>query len=77
VNGPLLCIRAALTAFETEDHLLFAGMTDDGDDLDHSQCRRLFDIPGEDAGPISCAPEVRQRCEEQINTEDSSEKIVG
>ena len=68
-EGWLICTKAALTAFETEDYLLFAGMTDDGDDLDHAQCRRLFDIPGEEVGPALCNPGIRQRCEGQITTE--------
>lgn len=68
-EGWLLCTRAALTAFETEDYLLFAGVTDAGDELDHAQCRRLFDIPGEDAGAASCSLNIRQRCEGQISSE--------
>jgi hypothetical protein len=68
-EGWLLCTRAALTAFETEDYLLFAGITDSGDEIDHAQCRRLFDIPGEDDGPVTCATEIRQRCEGQVATE--------
>jgi hypothetical protein len=68
-EGWLLCTRAALTAFETEDHLLFAGVTDGGDNLDHAQCRRLFDIPGVEAGPVCCDAEVRRRCEEQTTAE--------
>jgi ERCC4-related helicase len=68
-EGWLLCTRAALTAFETEDYLLFAGITDAGDELDHAQCRRLFDVPGEEAGAASCSPEIRLRCEGQITTE--------
>jgi superfamily II DNA or RNA helicase len=68
-GGWMLCSRATLTAFETEDYLLFAGITDGGDQLDHVQCRRLFDIPGEEAGPVSCDPEIRQRSEEQITME--------
>ena len=55
----MLCSRATLTAFETEDHLLFAGLTDGGDELDHAQCRRMFDVPGEEAGPVSCDPDIR------------------
>ena len=53
-EGWLLCTRAALTALETEDYLVLAGITDSGDELDHAQCRRLFDLPGEEAGPVSC-----------------------
>jgi superfamily II DNA or RNA helicase len=68
-SGWLLCTRAELTAFETEDYLLFAGITDDGDELDHAQCRRLFDVPGQIAGPVTCAPAIRERCDQQITTE--------
>jgi ERCC4-related helicase len=68
-GGWMLCSRAALTAFETEDHLLFGGVTDGGDELDNTQCRRMFDVPGEEAGPVSCNPETRQRCEGQITAE--------
>lgn len=68
-GGWMLCSEATLTAFETEDHLLFSGLTDGGDELDHAQCRRMFDVPGEDAGPASCDPGTRERCEGQINAE--------
>ncbi len=68
-EGWLLCTRAALTALETEDYLLFAGVTDGGDELDHAQCRRLFDIPGVEAGAVSCDLDIRQRCEGQIASE--------
>ena len=36
---------------KTEDFLLFGGFTDGGDEIDHNQCRRLFDIPAEEADP--------------------------
>jgi superfamily II DNA or RNA helicase len=68
-GGWMLCSRATLTAFETEDHLLFAGLTDGGDELDHAQCRRMFDVPGDEAGAATCAPDIRQRCEGQITAE--------
>ena len=35
-----------MTALETEDRLLLSGFTESGEDLDDSQCRRLFDLPG-------------------------------
>jgi hypothetical protein len=43
-----------VTALETEDHLLLAGVTDDGDLIDEAKCRRLFDLPGtdQDSGEI-------------------------
>lgn len=68
-EGWILCTSAALTAFETEDHLLFAGVTDGGDELDQTQCRRLFDLPGDEAGAVSSGPEIRRRCDEQIGAE--------
>jgi superfamily II DNA or RNA helicase len=68
-QGWLLCSRAALTAFETEDYLLFAGFTDGGDELDHGQCRRLFDIPGEEAGPVAPADGIANRCDELLSAE--------
>jgi superfamily II DNA or RNA helicase len=45
-SGWLSCVRLTVNAMETEDHLLFAGMTDAGQPLDDAQCRRLFDLPG-------------------------------
>jgi ERCC4-related helicase len=45
--GWLTCVRVGITAFETEDHLLFAGVTDDGHFLEVDQCRRMFDVSGE------------------------------
>ena len=68
-RGWLMCAKATLSAFETEDHLLFAGLTDTGDDLDQTQCRRLFDLPAEEASPISCDPDIRKRCQEQVTGE--------
>ncbi|MCP9468770.1 MAG: DEAD/DEAH box helicase [Nitrospira sp.] len=43
--GWLACARLTVSAMETEDHLFFAGVTDSGEPLDESQCRRLFDLP--------------------------------
>ena len=68
-QGWLLCSRVALTAFETEDYLLFAGVTDGGDEIDHNQCRRLFDISAEEAGAASCGAEIQGRCDDQVIAE--------
>ncbi len=43
--GWLSCARLSVSAMETEDHLFFAGATDEGEALDDTQCRRLFDLP--------------------------------
>ncbi len=46
-NGWLSLILLTVTALETEEYLLLAGLTDAGVELDLQQCRRLFDLPGE------------------------------
>jgi superfamily II DNA or RNA helicase len=43
--GWLSCARLTVTGMDTEDHLFFAGVTDDGATLDEDECRRLFDLP--------------------------------
>jgi len=43
-KGWLSCECLTLAAFEVEDHIVFAGLTDDGDPLEPGQCRRLFDL---------------------------------
>ena len=45
-SGWLVCARLTLSALETEDLLVLAGLADDGTLLDEAQCRRLFDLPG-------------------------------
>ncbi len=45
--GWLRFSRYTLQAFETEDHLLFSGVTDEGEVIDAEQCRRLFSLSGE------------------------------
>jgi superfamily II DNA or RNA helicase len=45
-SGWLTCSRLSVNALETEEHLILAGVIDNGDVLDEGQCRRLFDIPG-------------------------------
>jgi hypothetical protein len=44
-RGWLACARLTLDALETEDRLVLSGQTEDGEDLDEVQCRRLFDLP--------------------------------
>jgi len=56
-SGWLTCERLTVTAMEAEDHLLLAGVTDDGVALDDVQCRRLFDLAGT-SGPRCEIPEA-------------------
>lgn len=43
-SGWLTCARLSVNALETEEHLIFSAVTDNGDALDEGQCRRLFDV---------------------------------
>jgi len=57
-SGWLMCSRLTMEALEAEDHLVLVGFADDGRELDSSQCRRLFDLPGrieKDAPPPETA----------------------
>jgi superfamily II DNA/RNA helicase len=55
-SGWLACSRYSVESFEGEDHILFAGMRDDGEPLDPTACKRLFDLPGEAGDPILPVP---------------------
>jgi ERCC4-related helicase len=68
-SGWLLCSRLTISAFETEDHLLFAGVTDAGVPIDPTQACRLFDLPGEVIGSASAADSVHGKLAEQIGTQ--------
>jgi hypothetical protein len=47
-SGWLRLELLTVESFETEDHLLWGGVTDEGTELSDEQCRRLFSLP---AGP--------------------------
>lgn len=44
-SGWLTCSQFTVAALETEDLISFSAITDSGDALDETQCRRLFDLP--------------------------------
>lgn len=60
-SGWLLCVGLTITAFETEDHLLFGGLRDDGSLLDMMQVGRLCDVPGEIAGRANGVKDVQRQ----------------
>jgi ERCC4-related helicase len=63
-SGWLMCLHVTLTALETEDHLILAGVTDHGEVVDGAQCRRLFDLPGEMKGDVLLPPDRKQTLED-------------
>lgn len=63
-RGWLACVHVTVTALETEDHLILAGVTDSGEVLDSAQCRRLFDLPGEENGTASLPAGIKGTLED-------------
>jgi ERCC4-related helicase len=55
-SGWLTCARFTLGGFETEDHILLAGVLDSGQPLDPSACKRLFDLAGKPGLPLLLEP---------------------
>lgn len=69
-RGWLTCSRLTLSALETEDRILLSGVTDSGEAVDETACRRLFDLLADqgsgceippDAGVALDRDQVRQR----------------
>ena len=65
--GWLLCSKFSVESFEAEDHILFAGVRDDGSAVDPEACRRLFDLPADAGEPILAPPipALAEQLEEQ------------
>ncbi len=55
-SGVLSARLISVTAGDTEDHVLFAGRTDEGAVLDDDQCHRLLQVPRAEATPLTKAP---------------------
>lgn len=55
-SGWLICAKFTVESFEAEDHILFAGVRDDGSPLDSAFCKRLFDLPAEVGQPVLPVP---------------------
>ena len=55
-SGWLICSKLSVESFESEEHILFAGVRDDGTALDPTACRRLFDLTATVGRPLLPAP---------------------
>ncbi len=62
--GWLMASRFTMESLEAEDHMLLVGVLDDGRELDPSQCRRLFDLPGRITGDVVPPTALVQRLTE-------------
>lgn len=79
-GGWLAAQKLTVTAFETEDHILLAGATDDGQPLNEEQCRRLLTLPASEnpatGGVATPADQIESLLKESRQTifEDLEEK---
>ncbi len=67
--GWLTCCFISITAFETEDYILFSGTTDSGEALEMNQCRRLFDLMADEQGKASIDLNCKASLEDGIASE--------
>jgi len=67
-SGWLTLSLLTVTAFDTEDWLLFAAACEDGTDLDADQCQRLFSLPATESQhpPPPETPPARLRQDAQL-----------
>jgi superfamily II DNA/RNA helicase len=67
-NGWLCLTNLTVSSFDTEDWLLFGGVTDKGQDLDPDQCQRLFSLTATESPQLSLTPDdtIRARLDAQL-----------
>src|SRR5450759_557836 len=65
-SGWLACAHVSMSALESEDQLVFAGVSDDGEAMDQAQCRRLFDLPAEAGAPRRVPDAVAAELEQSL-----------
>jgi len=66
-GGWLVVQKVSVTAFETEDHVLLAGMTEDGKPLDVDQCRRLLTLPATESSLQSDGEAHKSKLADALN----------
>lgn len=68
-SGFLKCSKLTMTALETEDRLVFIGVSDDGEVVDEQQARRLFDLPAETGGGTNIPEAVRDHLDSALKSQ--------
>ena len=66
-SGSLSCSRLSVNALETEENLILVGVTDNGETLDESPCRRLFDVSGKVGKVCSITPKTRSTLNDAVS----------
>ncbi len=68
-EGWLTCELLTLSAFESQDHILFAGCTDTGSALTAEQCRRCFSFVAEEELSATLPPSLAENLSASIAQE--------
>ena len=68
-RGWLVVQKLTVSAFETEDHVLLAGVTDAGEPLDDEQCRRLLSLSASEAPLQDDGEAQKNKLTEVLNTQ--------
>lgn len=68
-SGWLTAQRLTVTAFETEDHILLAGVTDEGQALDVEQCRRLFTLAAKVSPPEADGEQAHKQLHQSLDVQ--------
>jgi hypothetical protein len=77
-QGWLRCTRLSVRALEVEEHLLFSAVDDDGQVLDESQCRRIFDLLATQGVQATLPPTVAEKIKAiQARTQASTLEEMG
>lgn len=71
-SGLLVAQKLTVTAFETEDHVLLAAVTDDGEILDSEQCRRLLSLSASEISSRSDGAAVEGQLTDSLNAQRQS-----
>jgi len=71
-TGWLRLVKLSVKALETEDHLLFSGVTSDGTPVDPDTCAKLLAVPGTVGQACSLTEAIRSSLDHQLTTERQS-----
>lgn len=64
--GWLAVYNFTIQSFEEEDHVVLCGLTDEGEELNADQCRRLFSLPGSVLAEVITTDGINKRIAEIV-----------
>ena len=71
-SGWLQLKLLTISTFETEEHILFGGITDSGKSIDFETCQKFFSVYGQSGNSIELTNETQKKLDEVIFAEKQS-----